>query len=212
MTWLLGIFGVLTVLTILALIFVSVNLHKMNRFAEQSYMMPCQEGGGPEWGERDTVFKYLDPKACVLEFGGGSGSVSNIIQHVLEQPANHVVIEPGGDGSMFGGLEQLRKNKTSCKSNFKIVDHILAQGEGPSVRNMVEKNFDTIVADCEGCLVGEHEKNPSLFDHVKMILVERDDAGTYNELFKTFGMEKKESGLHSDPLGRIANEVWERSV
>ena len=45
---------------------------------------------------------------------------------------------------------------------------------------MVSKPFDTIVVDCEGCLVKEFEKNPDLFKHITQIQVERDDNGSYD--------------------------------
>ena len=181
---------------------------KMNRFAEGSYMMACQSGGNPEWGERDMVFKHLNPESCVLEFGGGAGSVSSLIQKILVNKSNHVVVEPGGEGEMFGGLKQLRENKTSCNSKFTIIDHILEKGEGVEIQKNVSQEFDTIVADCEGCLHGEHEKNPGLFTHVKQIIVERDDSGMYDALFKTLKMKKSATGVHSNPVGAVQNEVW----
>ena len=194
------------IVAVIAIICLSLNLHKMIRFAERAYVMECQQGGEPEWGERDMVFKYLDPSACVLEFGGGAGSVSSLIQKILNTPTNHVVVEPGGDGEMFGGLKQLRKNKKACNSTFHIVDHVLEKGE--DVRSKVSKSFDTIVADCEGCLYEEYKKNPELFSSVKTIIVERDDSGAYDELFKILNMKKLTTGVHSHLFGMVTNEVW----
>lgn len=45
----------------------------------------CYLGGGwGEWNERETAYKWTFPDACVLEFGGGAGSVSTIIQKILK--------------------------------------------------------------------------------------------------------------------------------
>lgn len=189
-------------------VWMSLLLAKMYNFAEGSYMMACQSGGGPEWGERDLVYKHLNPDSCVLEFGGGAGSVSSLIQRILANKRNHVVVEPGNADAMFGGLKTLRRNRTSCHSKFTIIDHVLESGEEGAVRSMVSKNFDTIVADCEGCLHGEYEKNPGLFAHVEQIIVERDDSGSYDALFKKLSMERSAVGVHNNPLGLISNEVW----
>jgi len=122
---------------------------------------------------------FIHPDACVLEIGGGSGAVSTIIQEHLRNRENHVVIQPTeGEGSetpMFGGINALRENKTSCKHKYTIVDHILKPGEGKSLLKMVSKPFDTLVADCEGCLIREYEKNPTLFKSLTMAILERDD-------------------------------------
>lgn len=195
----------------IALFFTSIQYGRTDKYARKSYMLPCQQGGSIEWGERDLVFKYLDKDACVLEFGGGAGSVSTTIQRIINTPTDHVVIEPGGENSMFGGLEQLKENKKSCKSKFHIIDHILEKGESQSVRDLVSKNFDTIVADCENCLGGEYAKNPELFEYVTTILVERDDFDrSYDSLFSTLGMQKVSSGFHSDLLGMVSTEMWKK--
>lgn len=63
------------------------------------------------------------------------------------------------------------------------------------------------MVDCENCLVGEYEKNPELFDHIKMIQVERDDFdNSYDSLFSNLNFTLKHSGLGCD--GRCATEVW----
>ena len=88
---------------------------------------------------------------------------------ILTQPTDHVVIQPGDDKkAMFGGLAMLQRNAKQCNLKCRIVDRYLRHGDGAWLRGMVSKPFDTIVADCEGCLVGEYDKNPDLFEHVTL--------------------------------------------
>jgi hypothetical protein len=191
------------------ILFLVTETVKLSRYAKRSYISACYTGGGEsEWGERDVAYKFTAPDACVLEFGGGAGSVSEVIQRVLLNPTDHVVVQPDDSGAMFGGLAQLRKNRAACQSEYVIIDHVLARGEGASLIAGVSKPFNLIVADCEGCLVNEYEKNPDLFDAVKMIQVERDDSGSYSELFKRLNMRMVYSGPHT---GCLTVEVWTRA-
>jgi len=48
-----------------------------------------------------SLIDFTRPDACVLEFGGGAGNVSTIIQRKLNNSKDHVVIQPK-DGEMFG--------------------------------------------------------------------------------------------------------------
>jgi hypothetical protein len=172
-----------------------------------------------ERGERVVAAKFTNPDACVLEFGGGSGAVSTVIQQILLNKKNHVVVQPksgtGDETPMFGGIDILQNNKYSCKSDFHIVDHILESGEGSKISSLVSKPFDTIVADCEGCLPGEYKKNPDLFKNVTMIQVERDDTQIYNsEDYEQFLNSLKFKKIHSGKgCGiRCATEVWVRQI
>ena len=207
----------LSVITISVFLFVVLFAYyiykyvKLRTFATHAYTPPCYKGeAGGEWGERDVAYKFTDPSASVLEFGGGSGSVSLVIQSILNNRENHVVIQPIDNSAMFGGYNQLCRNRTTCKASFSVIDHVLKAGEAPQILSLVSKPFDLVVADCEGCLVQEYKKNPSLFEHVTMIQVERDDQKReYDGLLKTLNMQKIFSGPHS---GWLTVEVWVRCV
>ena len=170
----------------------------------------CFKTEHQEIGERIVADKFTSHNASVLEFGGGSGNVSTIIQKKLKNKSNHVVIQPkegeGNETPMFGGLYNLKINKQSCNSKFHIIDHVLKPGEGNELFKLVSKPFDTIVCDCEGCLHKEYEKNPELFKDVKMIQVERDDNNQYDELFLKLNMKLLHVGDGCD--GNCKTEVW----
>jgi hypothetical protein len=95
----------------------------------------CYLGGGEEeWGEREIADRFTAGVCnAVLEFGGGAGSVSTIVQKHLKTPLNHVVIQPPEGMHYNTGVEQLLKNKAACKLQFQVVDHILAAGEGEKI-------------------------------------------------------------------------------
>ena len=195
---------------------ISPKLHKLNKlnkldqFANSSYILPGHKGGEGEYGERDVAFKFTRPSACVLEFGGGSGSVSAVVQRILNNPKNHVVIQPKDDpNEMFGGARQLKQNKMTHNLQYTIIDYFLRQNE--QIDRYVTAPFDTMIVDCENCLVGEYKKNPHLFEHVTQIQVERDDKhDAYTALLKdVLGMRKVYSGIHS---GSLEMEVWERDL
>lgn len=207
-----AVLGTLSAIFLIFFIYIVHQYVKLKNFADHAYLPLCfsdASGGGEEWGERDVAYKFTDPDACVLEFGGGSGSVSLVVQRILKTPHNHVVVQPADSSEMFGGYNKLCENQQSCSAAFTIIDHVLQAGEAPQVFDLVSKPFDLIIADCEGCLVDEYNKNPSLFEHVKMIQVERDDVAKndYSLLFATLCMRRIFSGPHS---GRLEVEVWVR--
>lgn len=187
-------------------------LKKKLRKVQTVPLPACYIGGGEgEWGERTVAFKWTRPDACVLEFGGGAGSVSTVIQGILRDKSNHVVIQPVENG-MFGGITQLRKNKQACDSQFHVIDHVLKEGEDQQLLDLVSRPFDTIVADCEDCLLQEYEKNPRLFTYVTQIQIERDDFETkaYDKLRKLLQMEVVDTGLGCD--GNCPTEVWQKKI
>ena len=111
---------------------------------------------------------------------------------------------------MFGGVASLLKNKKSCNSEYHIIDYILKKGDGKNLLKLVSKPFDTLVVDCEKCLVGEYEKNPDLFDNIDMIQVERDDyKKSYDDLFAKLKLSKIHIGLGYG--GMCKTEVWVRN-
>ena len=177
--------------------------------------------GDTEWGERAVAERFSGRCTRVLELGGGSGSVSKVIQAKLADRSRHVVVQPDERMEMMGGLKQLLKNRDAAKLQFQTIGHMLKPGEGLDVIRMLAGRPDCIVADCEDCLWGEYEKNPDLFAEAKQIQVERDDPnGNYEALFRTLGMTKVHTGrgcgvhvpnrFHKREGMLCTTEVWER--
>lgn len=209
-----SIISVLTLIVIVLMIgfiIFFIKFWEMNSFMFQSYLRKGHVGGESEFAERNTAFKFTKPDASVLEFGGGAGSVSAVIQLILKNKQNHVVVQPKNDpNAMYGGVNQLALNKKNFKYEYQIVDEFLKEGQAPKIQKMVSKNFDTIVCDCENCLVGEYQKNPELFEFVTQIQVERDDPDkSYTDFLQNTLKLKRVHKNHYHPHG-LAVEVWEK--
>lgn len=142
---------------------------------------------------------YIMPDMIVLELGARYGTVSCVINNKLENPLNHVVIEP--DTTV---IDALKKNKKSHKSKFKIINGIISEKsmklnkrgyasnveflkkedlddenivKNYSLNKIMKKynlEFDTLVADCEGCLCNFIKENEKYIKNYKLIIFERD--------------------------------------
>ena len=195
------------------------NFSRINNTKQELGELPsCFQTQHVEHGERVVADLFTPSDACVLEFGGGSGAVSTIVNRKLNNPKNHVVVQPNDsqDNSekekpMYGGVKNLTANRDACGCQYSIIDHILDKDEGKNIASFVEKPFDTLIVDCEGCLIDEYNKNPYLFDNITMIQVERDDTdGMYTRLLKGLGFTLSGSGQGCD--GRCSTEVWTRNL
>lgn len=163
--------------------------------------------GHDEWGERCVARMFTKPNDTVLEFGGGSGSVSAVIQEKLLDKTKHVVVQPKENG-MFGGLLALKETKKVCNCEFTIIDHILQPYEATNILTILGAPPTCIVADCENCLGEEYNKNPVLFSNLRILQVERDDFDrSYSQLLKdTLKLSLIHSGYGCN--GTCATEVW----
>jgi hypothetical protein len=205
-----GLFAVVVTVTLVLLFFLLPHPAKEHALSKNAACFP--HNIYEEWGERRVARAFTGVPYCssVIEFGGGAGSVSAVVQERLRNPNNHVVIQPTLN-EMFGGIAALRETQAACSAQFKIIDHVLEPGEGDSVLQMFDDTPNCIVADCEGCLHGEYEKNPQLFANIQTIQVERDDVdGAYDQLFEALDMELIHEGLGCN--GKCTTQVWRRTL
>ena len=139
--------------------------------------------------EQFLVRKYIPKDASVLELGARYGTVSCVISEVLEDPTQHVAVEP--DHSV---IEALTKNRDNNGGKFHIFEGVVSnkghelafidpkfdlheygtytkETDTPTIKNvsldtlseMYNLKFDCVVADCEGffCDFVEEIQKPS---------------------------------------------------
>ena len=162
--------------------------------------------------EQMDALIFIPSNASVLELGARYGTVSCLISKILTNPENHVVVEP--DISVIPALEN---NKRNSNSKFQIYPGVISsvpvsffqQGYGSIVESVKDSTptsiptitllemeqkysvkFDTLVADCEGCIEGFVNEND--LSNFKLILLEKDqpnrcDYPSVEQKFKELG-------------------------
>lgn len=182
-----------------------------------------------EVDEQEQAQKYINSNAIVLELGARYGTVSCIISKKLTNPMNLVVVEP--DKTVWDALENNMK-RNNC--NFNIIKGVISNKkvstkiDGYSTTTVsnnssdlpnfsleeIEKKFnlkfDTLVADCEGCLPNFFNENPKLYNQLKMIIIEHDisSESDYEMLTKKF----KENNFVEieNKVNVVRRTVWEK--
>lgn len=181
-----------------------------------------------EYDEQRQAEKYITSDAIVLELGARYGTVSCIISKKLSNSLNLVAVEP--DDTVWDALEQNMK-RNNC--NFNIVKGVISnkkkslEKDGYSTRQKNNSSstlpnftldeiqqkynlkFDTLVADCEGCLEEFFNENPILYDQLKLIILEHDfpDKTNYEILtnnLKKHGFDYIENNIYTAP----PKSVW----
>ena len=149
--------------------------------------------------EQEQAYKYIDRHDVVLELGGRYGTVSNVINHRLDNKEMHVVIEP--DKNVYRALQKNKGNfkykiETKYISNHpkemiyddygtRLINSDISHGDishGDISENITwtefkEKyplKFNVIVADCEGCLCEFIETMGDDFKNINKIIFEED--------------------------------------
>jgi FkbM family methyltransferase len=162
-----------------------------------------------ERDEQLLVAKYINSNDIVLELGARYGSVSCIINRILDNKLNQVSVEP--DNTVWKALE---KNKISNNCSFNIFKGIVSNknyelklnGYGSTVdinnsitnmasirtqnisledlQNKFGIKFNVLVADCEGFLETFLNENPVLYTQLHKIIFECDraDICDYNKI------------------------------
>ena len=178
-----------------------------------------------ETREQEHANKFVQPNDVVLELGARYGSVSVVINRKLNNPLNHVAVDP--DSRIWDCLE---RNRTinDCKFHIlkgcisrkplSLVDLDIYSGYGTSsvptteptsvksytleeVQEMYGLKFTTLVADCEGFLQTFFEENPCMYDQLNTVLYEQDnkekcDYKLIADNLKTHGLTKLLDGFH----------------
>lgn len=144
--------------------------------------------------EQKLAEEYIKPEYTILELGARYGTVSCVANRLQANPTQMVVVEP--DSRVWDALE---KNKAKNNCSFHICKGFLSRkprqltelqswnGYGttseecssstiPSytLEELPVKDFDCLIADCEGFLGVFLEENPGFLNNLKMILFEKD--------------------------------------
>ena len=169
---------------------------------------------------------FIEEDAIVLELGGRYGVVSSVINKKLKKKKNHVVIEP--DPAIFKVLQRnllLNDADPICYNGTitKRPQYIEILGTGTNTRyqpcacdsdivhhksltDLIQETglqFDTLVADCEGCLGVFFEENLEYISNFKMITTMKYDYGheidydKINKILVDFGFNQVRPGGHS---------------
>ncbi len=147
-----------------------------------------------EIDEQHQAYKFIKPEDIVLELGGRYGSVSVVINKLVNNKNSHVVIEP--DENVLPALE---KNKRLNNCDFTICPKFISNknkkivydGYGTRIedsdneinsqqisyatfKEMYPQTFNVLVADCEGCLGEFLENMGNDFNNLTKIIYEED--------------------------------------
>lgn len=181
--------------------------------------------------EKREDVKWIPKDACVLEVGARYGTMSVAINRHLDTSMKHVAIE--ADPAVWSALE---RNKKTAQARFHIIKGAIsdkplvlkAKSNGvrtshsttrsvpifsyDQIKKLSKLDFDTLVVDCEGCVLHLIKTYPAILEDMTWILIEFDvpdhcTSGTspatdcnYDEVKKLFdakGFKCVKPGFHS---------------
>lgn len=151
--------------------------------------------------EQNLAKAYVKPDDIVLELGARYGSVSCIVNNILNIKTNHVVVEP--DDTVWSALSYNKKNNNS---HFHIIEGIIGNKslslikDGYATRcssNAMDNtikyfslqdiktrysidNFTVLIADCEGCLPDFLKENKDILHSLRLVIFETDNKQSVN--------------------------------
>jgi FkbM family methyltransferase len=184
-----------------------------------------------EYTEQLQAQKYINPDSVVLELGARYGTVSCTINSKLNNKNNQVSVEP--DSVVWDALESnMKKNnlKFNIVKGFISSTPLELEGEGyslsfkdvknSSINNFTLDNieeqynlkFDTLVADCEGCLERFFDENPKLYNQLRLVIMEEDQPQKCN--YKTIKNSLTNSGfsLIEENFNIVNRSVWKKNI
>ena len=150
-----------------------------------------------ERDEQTLVRRHVRPDHRVLELGSRYGTVSCMINAILDDPTQHVAVDPATEV-----LPALMRNRESHGAQFHVLTGVIARvpmavvqtpdfnqyatftvpwdspnTESITVEQVQEKygvNFNCLVADCEGFLEQFFKENPAFLTQLDTVIFEAD--------------------------------------
>ena len=195
--------------------------------------------------EQQMIFKHIKPDSKILEFGPNIGRSSVVANSLLGDKTQHLCIETIPDT-----CQKLRENRDKNSLGFRIFEGAVSKkklyqsgwlSSSEQGADYVEVNtspfyqiqkdyqipYNTIIADCEGCLIPFLKENTSFLNQIRLIILEhdfhnREDLEFFNQLMnehhfnqidqtlkKDIGLEDWADGIREDP---IFVSVWSKDT
>lgn len=169
---------------------------------EQIDSIPYVDGEGghvdhknAERDEQLVARQYIEPSDSVLELGGRFGTVSAVINNMLDDPLKHIVVEP--DQNIIPALLENRRTHNSYFTVYqniicnrpknlvcacyatRVVDVVEGEPVAPSMRlqdpiDYHGFDFNVLVADCEGCMEEFVKDNLDFVGRLRLVTYEQD--------------------------------------
>ena len=179
--------------------------------------------------EQILADKYITSSCKILELGGRYGTVSCVANNKLDDPKQHVVVEP--DKNV---LSVLHTNRSTHNAYFHIYPGVVSNKplyisyngyatmtnengsvEVPSLSlqqltKQYNVKFNTLIADCEGCFPTFVRDNPDFVKQLDLILLERDQATPEAYAFVDDFLSNNGFML-VDSLNNGFQQVWKRT-
>lgn len=153
-----------------------------------------------ETDEQLIALKYIKPDDVVLELGARYGTVSCIVNKMLNNKNNQVSVEP--DKNVWNALD-LNLTNNKCNTNIVkgfISKQLLSLNEsGYSSTQQIDHNttvpnytldqvkekynilnFTVLIVDCEGCMESFLNENPEILSTLRLITFEEDQPHICN--------------------------------
>lgn len=188
--------------------------------------------------EQQFVKQYLSPTSSgVLELGARYGTVSCLISKILNNPENHIAVDP--DSSIISALET---NKKIQNGKFKIYNGVVSnntysiryidpkfefaeygtytvQSDDSSIKNISFENiqslynikFDTIIADCEGYFYDFIFENENQLKDINLIIYEKDGTPWCDMIKKYNKLDSKLISLGFTCVDTIPHPIYDNN-
>lgn len=198
-----------------------------------------------ELPEQQMIFKHIKPNSKILELGPNIGRSSIIANSLLNDKTKHLCVE-----TISGTCQKLKQNRDLNNLKFEVFEGAISNSNLYQHPNkwraskikkdgyiqintkpysyLVAKyniNFDTIIADCEGCVTDLFSENEYILNNIKLIIIEHDFNNKeqlhffYKLMFKynfkmidkitktSIGLDNWREGVLTDP---IFVSVWKK--
>jgi hypothetical protein len=161
-----------------------------------------------EVGECSVAHQIIPLVKNVIEFGGGSGKVSNTINNLLKDNTQHIVMEPAPRFSLL--MDNRRK-----LNNKYLALHKNAEDLTYKDLEILKEKPDCLFIDCEGCLLKflNTDIGKYILNNVRFIVNEMDGNNeALRKLWSENNFTKIGTGYGCGSQMKCDTEVWFRET